>query len=165
MQGGPFEVPSPETGGFSWSEAMNTRTFALVWGIVFLVITASGVIPGLLQSPAPADPDLMVDSMHGRALGLFPVNILHNLVHLLFGIWGIMAYRSWSAAKGYAKAVAIIYALFALMGLIPGLNTTFGLVPLHDNDVWLHVLLAAPAAYFGFVHRDRAEGDRAGGEL
>lgn len=48
-----------------------------------------------------------------------------------------------------------------MMGLIPGLDTTFGLVPLFGNDVWLHILLAAPAAYFGFVHRDRrAEMDR-----
>ena len=140
---------------------MNTRTFALVWGIVFLVVVASGFIPGMLQPPAPNDPPLMVESMHGRALGLFPVNILHNLVHLVFGLWGVMAYRSYGAAKTYAKAVAVIYALFAVMGLIPGLNTTFGLVPLHDNDVWLHILLAAPAAYFGFVHRDDREGRRA----
>jgi hypothetical protein len=40
------------------------------------------------------------------------------------------------------------------MGLIPGLDTTFGLVPLFSHDVWLHVLLAGGAAYFGFVHRD-----------
>ena len=44
--------------------------------------------------------------------------------------------------------------MFAVMDLIPTLDTTFGLVPLFGNDVWLHVLLAAPAAYFGFVHRD-----------
>ncbi len=140
---------------------MNTRTFALVWGIVFLVIVASGFIPGMLQPPAPGDPDLAVDAMHGRALGLFPVNILHNLVHLLFGIWGVLAYRSWDAAKLYAKAVAVIYAVFAVMGLVPGLDTTFGLVPLHGNDVWLHILLAVPAAYFGFVHKDDRSAGRA----
>jgi hypothetical protein len=48
-----------------------------------------------------------------------------------------------------------VYAIFAVMGLIPGLDTVFGLVPLHGNDVWLHALLAAGAAYFGFVrHAD-----------
>ena len=51
----------------------------------------------------------------------------------------------------YARSVAVVYALFAIMGLLPALNTTFGLVPLHGNDVWLHAVLAAVAAYFGFV--------------
>src|SRR5688572_29659121 len=40
---------------------MNTRSFALAWGIVFLIIVASGFIPGMLQPPAPGDPDLAVD--------------------------------------------------------------------------------------------------------
>ena len=134
---------------------MSTRTFALVWGIVFLGLAATGVIPGLLQPPPPGH-ELAVDSMHGRALGLFEVNILHTLVHLLFGIWGLAASRSWSAAKSYAKAVAIIYAVFVVMGLLSEpISTTFGLVPLHGNDVWLHILLALPAAYFGFAHTDR----------
>jgi Domain of unknown function (DUF4383) len=133
---------------------MNTRTFALIWGIVFLMLAATGFIPGLLQETHPQDPHLAVDSMYGRALGVFPVNVLHSLVHLAFGLWGVLASRDWDKAKVYAKGVAIVYALFAVMGLVPGLDTTFGLVPLHDNDVWLHVILAAPAAYFGFVRRD-----------
>ena len=135
---------------------MNTRTFALIWGILFLLAGASGFIPGLWH-PAPGHyPDLAVDSFYGDALGLFPVTILHNIVHLLFGVWGLLASRSLSGAKGYAKAVAIIYAVFVVAGLIPGLNTMFGFVPLFVNYVWLHILLAAPAAYFGWMHRDVA---------
>ena len=139
---------------------MNTRTFALVWGIVFLMLAATGFIPGLLQDIHPEDPHLLVDAMYGRALGVFPVNVLHSLVHLAFGIWGLLAYREWDRAKAYARAVAPIYGLFVIMGLIPGLNTTFGLVPLHDNDVWLHLILAAPAAYVGFVHREKPTATR-----
>ena len=135
---------------------MNTRTFALVWGILFLVIFASGVIPGLLQPPAASDPHIAMDAMYGRALGLFPVNLLHDIVHLAFGVWGILASRSFDAAKTYAKLTAIIYAVFVVMGLVPGLDTTFGLVPLFSHDVWLHIILAAGAAYFGFIHRDTA---------
>ena len=136
---------------------MNTRNFAMIWGIVFLGIAATGLIPGLLQEPHANDPNLAVDAMHGRALGLFPVNILHTLVHLLFGIWGIMASRRLDSARTYARITAVVYIVFVVMGLVPGLDTTFGLVPLHSNDVWLHVLLALPAAYFGFMHRDTAD--------
>ena len=140
---------------------MDTKRFALIWGILFLVITASGVIPGLWQPAGPEHPDLAVESMHGDALGLFPVNLVHNIIHALFGVWGILAARNWDSAKTYAKVVAIAYGLFAIMGLIPGLDTTFGFVPLHGNDVWLHVLLAVPAAYFGFMHRDNRTDARA----
>ena len=134
---------------------MNTRTFALVWGILFLVVFASGVIPGMLQPPAAGDPHIAMDTMYGRALGLFPVNLLHDIVHLPFGIWGLLASRSLDAAKTYAKLTAIIYAVFVVMGLVPGLDTTFGLVPLFSHDVWLHIILAAGAAYLGFFHRER----------
>src|SRR5918997_3151003 len=104
---------------------MDTKRFALIWGILFLVITASGVIPGLLQEPAAGDPDLAVDAMHGRALGLFPVNILHDAVHLIFGLWGILASRDWDKAKTYARVTAVVYVVFLVMGMVPGLDTTF----------------------------------------
>ncbi len=139
---------------------MNTRTFALVWGILFLLITASGLIPGLWHPAGPDHPDLRIESQYGDALGLWPVNILHNIVHLLFGVWGIVASRSWDGARTYAKAVAIVYSLFVIMGLVPGLDTTFGFVPLFGNDIWLHILLAAPAYYFGFMRRDTAADNR-----
>lgn len=132
---------------------MSTRTFALVFGIVFLLIGATGFIPGTLQPPH-SHPDVTLDTMFGYALGLFAVNVLHSLVHVLFGVWGLIAYKSLSAAKTYARGVAIIYAVLMVAGLVPGLDTMFGLVPLFGNDVWLHALLAAVAAYFGFVHRD-----------
>lgn len=133
-----------------------TRTFAMVWGAAFLLAGASGFIPGLWHAAPAHYPDLAVDSFYGDALGLFPVNILHNIVHLAFGVWGLVASKSHGAAKAYARIVAVAYALLVVMGLIPGLNTTFGLIPLFGNDVWLHILLAAPAAYFGFIHKDAA---------
>ena len=139
---------------------MSTRTFALIFGIVFLIVGAGGFIPGLNMmdhSGHPADADVTLRSFFGYELGLFPVNVLHNIVHLLFGVWGLLAYKSLAGSKSYAKGVAIIYAVLTVAGLIPGLNTLFGLVPIYGNDVWLHALLAIVAAYFGFVYRDRVD--------
>ena len=136
---------------------MNTRYFSLVLGIIFLLIGIAGFVPGLLQTPEPAA-DVEVTQSFGRLMGLFPVNALHNLVHIIFGIWGIAAYRSYTGARGYSKAVAIIYAVLAVMGIIPGLNTTFGLIPLYGHDIWLHTVIAIAAAYFGFVATDREVG-------
>jgi hypothetical protein len=129
----------------------GVRYFALILGIVYLLVGLMGFIPSLL-SPAPADaPPLTIDTLSGYLLGLFAVNVLHTVVHVLVGIWGILAYRSYSASRTFSRTVAILFGLLTIMGLIPGLNTTFGLIPLHGPDVGLHALTALLAAYFGFV--------------
>ena len=135
---------------------MNTRTMALIFGIAFLIIGAGGFIPGLNDTTQSPDPALTMDHGFGHALGLFPVNTLHNAVHVLFGLWGLLASRSYAGSRGYFRTVAIAYALLMVMGLIPGLHVTFGLIPLYGNDVWLHAALAAVAAYFGWMNRDTA---------
>lgn len=134
---------------------MNTRTFALIFGIVFVAVGVAGFVPGLVQ-PANDVHGLSIDTDHGQLLGLFPVNTLHNIVHLLFGLWGLAASRSLGGAVTYFRGVAIIYAVLTIAGFIPGLDTMFGLVPLYGNDIWLHALLALAAAYFGWVNRSPA---------
>lgn len=131
---------------------MSLRTFSLVFGIVFLAIGVLGFVPGLLH--AHDNPAVRVDGGLGLLFGLFPVNWLHNLVHVLFGVWGLAAARSPGAGRMYAKSVAVIYAILTVMGLLPFLNTTFGLVPVYGHDIWLHAVLAAVAAYFGFAYRE-----------
>ena len=65
-----------------------------------------------------------------------------------------MASRGLGASVSYARGVAVIYAVLTVMGFIPPLDVTFGLIPLFGNDIWLHALLAIVAAYFGWVHRN-----------
>lgn len=132
---------------------MAIRYFALIYGIVFLVVGIAGFVPGLVMPFETGHPELTMDSGAGRLFGLFPVNVLHNLVHVAFGVWGLVAWRSVSGSITYARAVAVIYAILVVMGLIPGLETTFGLIPLYGHDVWLHAVLAGVAAYFGFMAR------------
>jgi hypothetical protein len=132
---------------------MNIRAFALLMGVVFGLVGVAGFVPGMTH-PIHADaPPLVVDSGYGLIFGLFPVNILHNIVHLLFGALGVAAYAGAFGAVAYARLVAVSYALLTVMGLIPVLNTTFGLVPLFGADVGLHAVIAAISAYFGFVAR------------
>jgi hypothetical protein len=128
---------------------MNTATMALVFGVVFLLVGLSG----FFAAPPPPDaPPLQVEHGHGLVFGLFPVNTLHNVVHLLFGALGIAASRgAVMAARQYFQVVAISYAVLVVLGLLPATQTLFGLVPLWGNDIWLHALLAAVAAYFGFA--------------
>ena len=132
------------------------RTFALIFGIIYIIAGIAGFIPAL----TPHSPDmhpLTIDTAHGRALGLFPVNILHNIVHLGIGLWGVLGSRSISGARFFARGLAILYGLLAILGLIPGTNTMFGLVPIYGHDVWLHAGTALIAAYFGFIARPDGE--------
>lgn len=128
---------------------MQTRYFALVFGIIYVLVGILGFIPGAL-TPATGAPPLAVETLAGRLLGLFPVNILHTLVHLLLGIWGILAYRSFDTARVYARSLAVIYGVLAILGLIPATSTLFGFVPLFGHDIWLHAGTAIIAAYFGW---------------
>ena len=128
---------------------MRTRLFALIVGIAYVAAGLAGFVPGL--SPAHENQDLIVNTAYRDVLGLFPANILHHFVHLAVGVLGILAYRTFAAARNYARALAILYAILGVMGLIDAgnLNTTFDLIPLFGNDVWLHLGTAAVAAYFG----------------
>ncbi len=134
---------------------MNTRNFSIVAGVVYILVGVLGFIPGLLTPPT-GGPPLAVDQAYGLLLGLFPVNILHSMVHLAIGVWGVLAARTFGGARTFARSLAIIYGVLTVMGLIPGLNTVFGLIPLFGHDVWLHAVTAIVAAYFGWGERRMA---------
>ena len=106
---------------------------AQIFGWVFVVIAIWGFI--VSGGSMEADPALAP-----KVMGLFPVNVLHNLVHLAFGAWGIMAARSLSGARSYALIAGVIYLVLAILGLF--MPTTLGLIPIGGNDIWLHALIA-----------------------
>lgn len=127
---------------------MSLRTAALVFAIGFAVV---GFL-GFIASPPPADaPALIAEHGHGMALGIFPVNTLHNIVHLVFAMLGLAAWAS-GHSRGYFQVLAVSYALLAVLGLNVATNTVFGFVPIWGADVYLHGLVAIGAFYFGFVH-------------
>src|SRR5690348_12163351 len=112
------------------------RTVALVFGVVFLLVGILGFIPPLNSGNA--------------LLGLFAVNWPHNIVHLLFGVLGIVAAASGSWSLLYVRATGIIYLLVALLGFIPipVLNMNgmlLGLVMINTADNFLHLAIAAVA--------------------
>ncbi len=127
----------------------TVQRVAQIFGIVFLLIAILGfVVTGTsMEADVHEAPHL---------LGLFPVNVLHNVVHLLFGVWGLMAARSFGGAKSYATIGGAIYLVLAVLGFIA--PTTFGLIPIGGNDIWLHALLGIALAAVGFTARDTAVG-------
>jgi hypothetical protein len=123
-----------------------TQKAAMVFGVVFLLVGLLGLfIPGGMGMEAN-------NAQAPKLLGLFPVNLLHNIVHLAFGAWGLAASRSYTASRGYHRTGAIIYLVLVVLAFVD--PTTFGLVPIGGNDIWLHAVLALGLGYFGFLHRE-----------
>ena len=87
---------------------MNTRLFALVVGVLYLLVGLAGFIPGFVGA---RDHELMVNAGEGDLFGIFPVNVLHHVVHLLIGALGVLAYRTFDASRTYARGLAIVYGL------------------------------------------------------
>jgi hypothetical protein len=129
---------------------MKPSTFAFTFGIVFLIAGLMGLVPLFLVPPPIDAPPTSFTLLYGYLLGRFPVNLLHSLLNIVVGAWGISAGSGRSHAQSFARGIAVLFAVLAVMGMLPMLNTTFGMMPLHGNDVWLHGLSAVIAAYFGW---------------
>ncbi|MFD0203320.1 MULTISPECIES: DUF4383 domain-containing protein [Saccharothrix] len=122
----------------------TTRTpvqmVAMLFGVVFTLVGIAGFIPGLTT-----DYDtLMFAGHHSEAmlLGLFQVSILHNVVHLAFGIAGLTLVRTVRGAYLYLVVGGVIYVVLWIYGLLIGMDSTANFVPLNTADNWLHLFLA-----------------------
>ena len=126
------------------------RETALLLGIAFAAAGIAGFLP-IFNHPVPRNaPVLAVSASYGYLLGLFPINAIHSLFHLTLGVLGLAAYfrAEWSGV--YVRGFAVALAILTVMGLLPGFDVTFGLVPLFGHDVWLHGVEAVAAGYIGF---------------
>lgn len=132
------------------SLVVSTRYFALIVGVAFTLAGIAGFLPFFTPHAPLEAPHLIVDANYGLLLGLFPVNLIHNLFHFGTGILGILASRSYPSAVQFSQLLGIILGILTLMGLIPALNTGFGLWPLYGHDIWLHGLEAVIGVYLGF---------------
>lgn len=142
------------------------RTLALLFGIANLAACIGGFLPFTTRPIPPGSPELTMTAFYALFLGLYPINMLHNLIHLGLGIGGVAVYRSTEAARRYWVIVGVLLTILTVLGLIPATSTLGGFVPLYGHDVWLHAAEAVLAFYLGLVHgrsRQPAPAPAAGG--
>jgi hypothetical protein len=126
-------------GGTTTTGKHQVRTAAQVVGVVFLLVGVLGFIPGITS-----DFDTIQFAGHeseAKLLGLFQVSILHNLVHLAFGVAGLALARTISGARGYLIGGGAIYLVLWLYGLVIDHESGANFVPLNGADNWLHLFL------------------------
>lgn len=126
------------------------RTLALLFGISNLAAAIGGFIPGITQPIPAGSPELVMSAAYGLLLGIYAINALHNLIHLGFGVGGVLAWRSAEASRRYWQIAGVILLLLTILGIVPATSTLGGLVPLYGHDIWLHGLEVLLAFYLGF---------------
>ena len=115
------------------------QTLALVFGIAFLAAGVLGFIPGITTNVG--DMKFAGNDSPSELLGIFQVSILHNIVHLLFGIAGIALARTWEGARTYLLGSGLIYIVLFVYGLLVGAGDQANFVPINMADDWLHLVL------------------------
>jgi hypothetical protein len=126
---------------------------AMVVAVVFLLVGVAGFIPGVTT-----EYDGMTFAGHestAMLLGVFHVSILHNIVHLLFGIVGLVLARTVSGASGFLIGGGVVYAVLWLYGLLIDHESAANFVPVNGADNWLHLVLAVGMIGLGVALRGR----------
>ena len=119
-----------------------TKTLALLFGAVFVLVGILGFIPAV----APNE----------HLLGIFHVNAAHNAVHLLSGVVAIICcLASERAAILFFRIFGVVYGLVAVLGLVGGDRPILGIISNNMADVWLHIAIAAVSLMIGFGARHR----------
>lgn len=122
---------------------------ALAVGAVFVLVAILGFVPGITTHY-----DSLEWAGHhsgAQLLGLFNVSILHNLVHLAFGIAGLAAAMRASSARIYLIAGGVIYLILWIYGLVIDYDSDANFVPLDTADNWLHFGLGAGMVALGVL--------------
>ncbi|UMB68942.1 DUF4383 domain-containing protein [Mycobacterium paraterrae] len=122
---------------------------ALVVGVVFLLVGILGFIPGITTHYAM----LTAAGPHSGAelFGLFNVSILHNIVHLAFGVAGLALSRNAMAARAFLIIGGAIYVVLWIYGLVINQNKPINFVPVNTGDNWLHFALGAGMLALGVL--------------
>jgi hypothetical protein len=129
------------------------RTAAMVVAAVFLLVGILGFVPGVTT-----DYDMMKFAGHdsmAMLLGIFCVSVLHNIVHLLFGVVGFVLARTVPGAINYLIGGGVVYAVLWIYGLVIDFDSAANFVPLNTADNWLHLFLAIGMIGLGLVLRRR----------
>lgn len=142
---------------------VSTRRHPVQWaslavGAVFLLVGVLGFVPGVTS-----DFDQLTFAGHesnAALLGIFNVSILHNVVHLLFGVAGVAMARMVSGARAFLIGGGVIYLVLFLYGLVIDHDSTANFVPVNAADNWLHLALAVAMIGLGVALTRDAETGR-----
>ena len=120
------------------------QSVASLVGLVFLLVGILGFIPGITTHYS--DLAFAGHDSGAKLLGIFQTSVLHNIVHIAFGV-GILMAKTPEGARTYLIGGGIAYLAVWLIGVIGGLDW----LPVNAADNWLHIVLGVGMIALGFV--------------
>ena len=119
------------------SERLSPRVLAAVVGAVFVAVGVLGFVPYAVEHYN----NLEVWERGSRAelFHVFRISELHNLLHLGFGVVGLVLARSWITARLYLVGGGVLYLGLWIYGVAIDETSEANVIPLDDADNWLHL--------------------------
>jgi hypothetical protein len=116
-----------------------TTTLAWVFGVVLTLVGVLGFVPGITTD--------------NLLLGIFHVDMLHSIVHIVTGLAALAAAMGYFSSKLYFQVFGVVYGLVTVLGFVTG-----GAILFETNmaDNVLHLAIAAVALYAGFMMKAEA---------
>lgn len=136
---------------------LSTQAVAKLVGIAFLAVGVLGFVPGITSGYG--DMSFAGHDSGAELLGIFQVSILHNIVHLLFGVAGLALAKTADGARTFLLGGGAIYLVLWLYGLLIDKDGGANFVPVNAADNWLHLALGAAMVGLGLL---TSRGPRAG---
>lgn len=125
------------------------QLLATIVAVVFLLVGVLGFIPGVTTNY-----DMLTGAGHHSGallLGIFAVSILHNIVHLAFGVAGLALARTPGGAKAFLVGGGVVYLVLWLYGLLIDQGSAANFVPVNTADNWLHLGLGVGMIALGLI--------------
>lgn len=114
----------------------NGRRLALGLGVAYVLVGVLGFFVTGFDDFAGATQD-------EKLLGIFRLNPLHNVVHLLIGFGGVALWKTRESARAYGAALVAGYGATFLYGLYAaGKETGANFLALNAADNGLHLVSA-----------------------
>jgi Domain of unknown function (DUF4383) len=123
----------------------NLQKASQAVGAVFLLVGVLGFIPGVTSNY-----ESLAVAGHGSQallLGVFQVSVLHNIVHLLFGVVGLVLAKTADGARTYFLGGGSVYLLLWVVGLAGAADW----IPANTADDWLHFGFGVGMILLGLV--------------